>query len=213
MTEHSPSPFKIFAGAFDLWWRNWVVLAAINVVWALCCLSVALGPPATLAAYGVANSLARGEDAGMRDFWQAGQEHFLLGWKWFLSNVIVALLIASSLHFYAGLGTLWSTWLWALTLSLGALWLTVQFYALPYLLEQREKRLLHAYRNALFTVLASPLYTLVLLGMTLLIAALSVMLVALLFLGGPCLIAVLASAAVQDRLRAYGVLGGQQDGL
>jgi hypothetical protein len=49
--------------------------------------------------------------------------------------------------------------------------------------------------------------------MTFLIAALSVMLVALLFLGGPCLIAVLASAAVQDRLRAYGVLGGQQDGL
>jgi uncharacterized membrane protein YesL len=84
-------------------------------------------------------------------------------------------------------------------------WLTVQFYALPYLVEQEEKRIGLALRNALFTALAAPGYTVVVAGSAALIAVLSVALVFPLFLGGPCLIAALGNRAMLERLEAYRV--------
>ncbi len=90
-------------------------------------------------------------------------------------------------------------------LLLGLMWLGVQFYPLPYLMEQEEKSLRLALRNGLFTLLAAPGYTLVVVSGAVVIAALSIGVVAPLFLGGPCLIAVLGTHAVRERIETYQV--------
>jgi hypothetical protein len=72
-------------------------------------------------------------------------------------------------------------------------------------MEQAEKRVGLALRNGLFTALAAPGYTLVVVGVAVLVAGLSAGTIALLFLGGPCLIATLGSRAVVERLETYRV--------
>src|SRR5439155_7737879 len=99
----------------------------------------------------------------------------------------------------------WGPILQAAVGVLVGLWLVTQFYALPYFMEQSEKRLLLAMRNGLFTALASPLYTLIVVGFAAIIAVISVALVALLFLGGPAYIAILGSRAVLERIETFGV--------
>jgi uncharacterized membrane protein YesL len=199
------APFSVIARAVTDWWREWVNLAAVNLIWALCCLTVIFGPPATLGMYAVANALARGQAIGVGDLFQAGRRYFFKSWLWFLSNLLVAGLLWANLIFYAQVDTTFAAIVWGFAVTLGVAWLVVQFYALPYLVEQEEKRLWLAYRNGLFTALASPIYTLIILVFSLAVAALSVALVALLFLGGPCLIAVLGNHAVLERLKRFGV--------
>jgi hypothetical protein len=72
-------------------------------------------------------------------------------------------------------------------------------------MEQEQKRLRSALRNGLFTALAAPGYTLVVVGLTVLTIALSVGFVFPLFFGAPCLIAVLGNRAVLERLEVFGV--------
>jgi hypothetical protein len=88
---------------------------------------------------------------------------------------------------------------------LAASWLTVQFYALPFLMEQEQKHLGLALRNGLFTAFSAPGYTLVVAGLAILIGVLSVGFVLPLMLGGPALIASLGARAVLDRIETYRV--------
>ena len=99
---------------------------------------------------------------------------------------------------------------WTLVLQIlfgfvGLTWLVVQFYALPYMMEQDRKHLGLALRNGLFTALAAPLYTMFIAGIAFLVAALSIATVVLLLLGGPALVATLGTRAVLDRLAVYQV--------
>jgi hypothetical protein len=70
-----------------------------------------------------------------------------------------------------------------------------------------------AYRNALFTALAAPGFTLILLGLTVLLTILSIVLVIPLFFGIPGLIALLGTRAVFNRLEAFGLREPEQDDL
>jgi uncharacterized membrane protein YesL len=93
--------------------------------------------------------------------------------------------------------------LWLIALVIGVGWLVVQFYALAFYVEQEDKRLRVAWRNGLFTALASPIYTLIL---TLFVAGLlflSVSIPALVFVGVPAVIALLANRAVNERLETF----------
>jgi hypothetical protein len=78
-------------------------------------------------------------------------------------------------------------------------------------MEQERKHLGMALRNGLFTALAAPGYTTVVAGVAALIAALSVAVVAPLFLGGPCLIAALGNRAVRERVETYRVRERESD--
>ncbi len=89
---------------------------------------------------------------------------------------------------------------------LGLLWLGVQFYALPYFMLQEEKSLRTAWRNGIFTILAAPVYTLILWIFGVLIVVLSVGTVIPLFLGVPGIIVVLGSQAVTERLITFEII-------
>jgi len=193
------------------WWDDWVNMVVINLVWLLCWLTVVLGPPATFGIYYVTNQLAHGQSLGLRGMIEGGKRYFFHSWLWMLLNLAVGLLLTVNLMFYQQFTSTWAELLRAFHVFLGLVWLIVQFYALPYLMEQERKHLGMALRNGLFTALASPGYTLVVAGLAALVVVLSLVVIAPLFLGGPCLIAALGNRAVRERVETYRVRERESD--
>jgi uncharacterized membrane protein YesL len=204
-TSQRPVPLQVIGRALRDWWDDWVNLAVINLLLALSWLTVILGPPATFGMVYVTNCLAHGQSVGPRGLLEGGRRYFMTSWLWMLLNLAVGVITGVSYLFYGSLSAAWAQFVQGGLLILAAAWLIVQFYALPYLMEQQEQRIGLALRNGLFTALAAPGYTLVVVGAAALVVALSVGTVALLFLGGPCLVAALGNRAVVERLETYGV--------
>jgi uncharacterized membrane protein YesL len=203
--EEWPVPLRVIGQALTDWWDDWVQMVTVNLVWILAWLTVVLGPPATLGLLYVTNRLAHGEGVGLGGLLEGGRRYFLKAWLWMLLNLVGTFIVGANIWFYAQFETVWAWFLRLFFLLLGLLWLVVQFYALPYLMEQEQKSLGLALRNGLFTALAAPGYTLVVAGAAGLVGLLSVMWVAPLFLGGPCLIGALGNRAVLERLETYRV--------
>jgi uncharacterized membrane protein YesL len=167
--------------------------------------TVVLGPPATLGMYHVANRLANGRSLELGRFWEGIKRYFWVSWLWVLLNLLVAIIQGVSFAFWTGQRTFWAILLTGFLVFLTVAWLATQFYALPYLVEQRRKNLGLALRNGLFTAFSAPGYTLVVAGVAAILVVASILFVLPLFVGGPMLIAVLGTWAVRERLETYGV--------
>jgi hypothetical protein len=102
-----------------------------------------------------------------------------------LLNLLVVAVVVSNIWFYGQFDADWTVIVRMILSFLSLVWLMVQFYVLPYLMEQEDKSLRLALRNGLFTALAAPGYTAVVGGLAALVVALSAVLVAPLFLGRP----------------------------
>jgi uncharacterized membrane protein YesL len=203
--ETWPPHFRVVGQAVLDWWDDWVQMAVIGSVWVLCWLTIVLGPPATLGLAYVGHRLAYGESLGSSGLLTGGRRYFLAAWRWMGLDVLVILLVIVNVGFYGQFDTLGSHLVqWAFILA-GVLWGVVQFYALPYLMEQEDKSWRIALRNGLFTALAAPGYTLVVAGAAALVATVSIILIVPLFLGAPALVAVLGGRAVRERLATYQV--------
>lgn len=200
-----PVPIQVIGRSLTDWWDDWVNMVVVNLLLCLGWLTIVLGPPATFGLYYVTKYLARGQSLGPRALLEGGRRYFWQSWIWFLMNLVVALVIGANYFFYSSLSPTWANFLQAAFALLALAWLMVQFYAVPYLMEQEEKRIVLALRNGLFTALAAPGYTLVVAVAAALVIGLSAGTVSLLFLGGPCLVALLGSRAVLERLESYGV--------
>jgi uncharacterized membrane protein YesL len=211
VVKRLPVPLQVAGQALRDWWDDWINMVVINLVWLLCWLTVVLGPPATFGIYYVTNRLAHGESLGPRGLFEGGKRYFSHSWLWMLLNLAVGLLVTVNMMFYQQFASVWAQFLQAFHLFLGLTWLVVQFYALPYLMEQERKHLGIALRNGLFTALASPGYTLVVAVLAALVVVLSLVVIVPLFLGGPCLIAALGNRAVRERLETYRVREREYD--
>jgi uncharacterized membrane protein YesL len=200
-----PAPVQVIVSALWDWWDAWVILAVMNLAWELSWLTIVLGPPTTFGLYSVTNRLAHGESLGLGGLVEGARRYALQSWLWMLLNLFAGFLLYANLWFSTSFEANLPPIRQAVALFLGVMWLTVQFYTLPYLMEQEQKSLWVALRNGLFTVLAAPGYTFVVASVAAFIAILSVRLVFPLLLGGPCLIATLGSRAVQERLETFSV--------
>ncbi|MEX2540991.1 MAG: hypothetical protein WD314_04255 [Trueperaceae bacterium] len=205
------SAFPVFVRALGDWWRDWVNMAMLNLAWMLCWLTVILGPPATFVAYRVANDFAHERTLYPRELAGMLRRYFLVSWAWFLLQLVVVVAVLLNLHFYGSLNSRLGGALQGATLVVAGVWLLLQMYALPYLMEQGRPGLRLALRNALLTVLANPLYALVMAGVSAVLLALCVRLPFLLLFGVPMLIVVFGSHAVIDRLERYGKRGPGAD--
>ncbi len=196
---------RVVVNALGTWWDDWVNLVVINLVWALCCLTIVLGPPATFGLVYVVNRLIHGEALGLGGFWQGLRRYAWQSWLWALANLAVGGVVYANAVFYGGFDVGWARVLEVVVLGVVAGWAAVQLYAVPFLIEQSQSRLVLAWRNGLFMLLAAPGYSLVVIIAVALVAILSIGLVAPLLLGGPGLIAAIANQAVIERLERYHV--------
>jgi uncharacterized membrane protein YesL len=177
----------------------------INLVGALSVLLILPGPPAIFGIYYVANELVHGRLIGMNDLLVGARRYALKSWLWAIINIIIALLAWNGLQVYRRMNSDIGTMLQLFIIAVVAVWCIVQFYALPYLMEQQDKRLWLAWRNGLFTAFATPLFTLLVVILAVVIIAVSVASVALVFLGGICLLAIFGTRVMFNRLDTFGV--------
>ncbi len=198
-----PAPLIVVRRALARWWSDWISLALVNVLWGAAWFTLILGPPATFGAFASINRVAHDQSATLGEFFAGARRYFLISYVWLALNVIMIGAMVAGFLFYTQLQALWAFLPLGISLLIGCLWIATQLYALPYLIEQDDRRLLVALRNGLFTILASPGYMVVITGVAAAVAVVSAVMVAPLFLGGLSLIALLASCAVADRIQAF----------
>jgi uncharacterized membrane protein YesL len=142
--------------------------------WVGLALFLILLPPPTGGAFYYTNLLAHEKSAGFRDFWEGTKKYYLKSWfsAWLFLGV--AALMVTNIWFYGQFEGGWVFWVQALFLSLLIYWSAIQIYVFPMLLEQKEEKLLMAIRNGAILAVSSPLFTLLVIILSLLTFALSV---------------------------------------
>jgi hypothetical protein len=206
-----PASLRVIGRALVTWWDDWIPMVLVNLVWAVMCVTVVLAPPAIFGLYDVTHTLRQGQSRGVGGLLEGTRRYFWVSWGWALLNLAAALVLWVSYVFYSQVEAAWGDALTGITLAMAGLWIVVQFYALPFYLEQEERSLRLALRNSLFMALAAPGYTFVLILAAIIVALASVLLIGPLLLGGPCLIAILGHCAVHERLIAYGKRPPEED--
>jgi uncharacterized membrane protein YesL len=195
------APGQMIRDALRDWWDDWITMVVISGLWLLSWATLIGGPPATLGIYYVTCSLAYGEALGIRGFVRGARRHAGVAWRWMLANLVVAVVVVANVRFYAAIGAAWAGLLEGFFIMVGLVWMVVQFFALPFLIEQQQKSVRTAWRNSLLAALADPGSTLSVLLVAGLVGALSLTLFPV-FLGSPGLIAALGSRIVRTRLEA-----------
>jgi uncharacterized membrane protein YesL len=198
------SAWQVIQEALTAWWYSWLVLMLLNTLLVLCWISIVLGPPATFGFYYAVYSLVTSHSTDWREFLEGAKKYFFKAWLWALLNLVVVVLLVVSVDFYSQFAE--TTMLLIPILFIGIIWLCVQIYALPYFMAQEQKRIFLALRNALFTLLASPLYSLVLFLFVAFVLWLSTLLPILFVIGSPALIAVLGVHAVKERVKTFQIV-------
>ena len=197
-------PLRMIWNALKIWWDVWVGLWLFGLVWVLCWATLVLGPPATFGFFHSVRWLMVEKEIRWEHYYQPAKKYFFASWLWFLTNLLVLYIVFSNYVYYSrttsGVGDI----LRVIAVGVGILWVAVQFYALPYYVLMDKKSLLIAWKNGLFTILASPMFSLVLWVVLAVVLLLHVMIFPI-FLAGPGLIVLLATTAVENRIQKFGI--------
>ena len=127
--------------------------------------------PAVVGMYGLAHELARGEGISWTLFWSLTRRYWRRSLAVYLTSVVATAILFVSIRFYVGSENTALQWLGFAALYALIVWLIMQLYLLPLLLEQERWSLLRLYRNALIVVAAKPVLSLFLLIVSLLLVA------------------------------------------
>jgi hypothetical protein len=199
----SNTPFAVLKYATVTWWDSAVSLALYSIIWLFLTFTVVFAAPATFTMYFLVSEMLDETIPEPRVLLRSLLSFFLVSWGWLLANVVIAGIIWINLSFYRNLGTAWSDGLTFFVAGVAILWTGIQFYAVPFYLLQEKKSLFLAWRNALYTAMASPGYTLVLWFFIAILVVTGAVLVIPTILGAPALIAMIGSVAVRERVRTY----------
>ncbi len=197
------TPLKICWRSLVTWWDDWVNLAVISLVGLVCTITIVLAPPAIFAMFAASNELVRGASPNVRGFLENVKRYFLPAWGWALVLIFIGSVLYANLLFYATLQQSWTFWLQFFLLFVWLTWMASQLYALPYYIIQEKQSILLAWRNGIFTLLASPFYTLVITLVALIWLAVCIGLILPLLLGGAFFIAILGCTSIQERVETF----------
>ncbi|MGC8837743.1 MAG: hypothetical protein ACP5UM_04930 [Anaerolineae bacterium] len=171
-----------------------------QVVWLGAVVSLVTAPPATAGLHLLANEMAHGRSVSLSLFWRGFREFFGPALGVGLFNFFLLVVVASNYLFYGGFSGRWVPWVQGAWVAAGLLWMAMQLYLYPLLMEQTSRSLLLPFRNALFLALATPLVTGTALVLTALTLALSAALALPLLAGGVSLVTLYANKVVLAKL-------------
>ncbi len=186
------------------WYNGMVGLAAMNFVWLMLSLTVVLLPPATAGMYVVTHSIAHGTGAHFSDYWSGMRQYAWISYRWALVTVSAGAVWAVCFRFYGAVASDLGVVVQAVLVTVGLVGLAVQLYVWPFLMEQQDKTLRLALKNALFLSLANPVYALALLAIVALVLLFSLFTILPIAVFATSFVALLGSRAVVERLATYG---------
>jgi hypothetical protein len=119
--------------------------------------------PSGVPIHAVARLLAHDEDVDLRRQLPEQKRYLLPALKSWLASAVVTGVIILNLAYYSHSGLPIAGSLELLWLLVLLVWLSVNFYVLPLIMDQEDKRVLPVYRNAAIMALGRPAFTAVLL--------------------------------------------------
>ncbi len=162
--------------------------------------AVALFPMTVAGMYVVTNRVAHGKTFHFSDFVAGIRVYWWRSLLWFLGNVVFLVLVYANLVFYP------SHFEGAWVVLVGGFWLAMQIYFWPLLIEQENPRMLLAWRNSAYMVLANPFYAFFIVSFSIVLFGLSVVLTLPLVFVGMALLGLLGNNAVLTLLVKFGVI-------
>jgi uncharacterized membrane protein YesL len=204
-------PIHVLGRALRNFWDEMFNLMLCNMLWLVAQVLIVTGPPATAALFSVTNRVAHGQVAKVSEFWYGLRQYFTVGWKWGGLNILVILVMTNSVYFYSrGLvpGLVGSS-LFLLSALLLVGWLVTQLFAFPFWLEQSDKRMWVALRNALILQAHNVIVTLAVLVLTAVVAVACYRLPPLAALGAVALLMTVGNAVVVAQIEALQADDGQ----
>lgn len=183
-------------------WDAALELILINLLWVFFAALVVTLPGAMAGLFYSTHRLAYRESIGWRSFFEGFRRFFTVGLRWTLVNLVVLALFFVNFWFYGRVEPAWSEWVRGIFLGLSLLWIALQLFTFPLLLEQEDRGMLTALRNSLVLYLSFPKYSLLVLALVFVLAVVSTLLQVPWFLLTVSLSAFLVSRAVAQMLRA-----------
>jgi len=186
--------------AWDGFWSLWLA----NIFWLLLCLPIITMPLAFTGLYFSMHELANGESMEWSTFFAGIRQHFWLGMRWFAFTFTVILLL---IFYFNYLGTASANsnepWLDAaagIPLGLLILWLILNTFTFPLMLEQQKPSFLAALRSSVAFYLKWPGCTLAFVLFNAAVIALCTWLYIPWLILGASLTALMANMYVRDRI-------------
>jgi uncharacterized membrane protein YesL len=176
----------------------------LSLMWWIGTILILPAAPATVGLHQVANRIANYKRVDSSFFWESARMHIGRGWLLYLINLLVPVIIVSSIIFYL------STTGWLRILGFVCVWLFIfvlmfsQYY-FPLFWQQDEPDIRLILRNSVLLALQHPLYTFLMLLFQILLLALSTAITLPLFLLAPALIAISANFALTGMLQELGL--------
>jgi uncharacterized membrane protein YesL len=151
-------------------------LVIANILWVLLTVPVLTAPAALAGAYYMTNLIAHRKPVTWRTFFEGFRQFFWLSWLLALANILAGFIVYANFRFYDQFTGGWVPYMKGFALGAGILWLVLQLYIFPLLIEQEDRRLRIALRNSLILLVGSPGLALVLMLLLGLFGVLSVIL-------------------------------------
>lgn len=138
--------------------HNFFDILMANMLWALFTIPLLTAPPAAAGLYYVTNQLAHDQPVTWRTFFEGFRQYFWLSWRWALFNLLILAILLSNVVFYTEMEGDIFFWVRAIFIALMLIWLLIQTYTFPLLIEQTEARILLALRNSVGLFAFNPKY-------------------------------------------------------
>ncbi len=206
MKSRVPASLQVIGRSIADWWDSWLDMVLLSIVWFFAQLTIVLGPPATFGFYYVVHQMLNGELLGVRGMIQGGKKYFWKSLLWGLINLGVLILVYVNIQFYGNIEAVWGLYLQIFMILMGLLWISTQFYALPYFMELQVKKLRYALKNGVLTTLGAPFFTLILIFTALVLGTVSIVIIIPIFLGVLGIIPLLGFRGMYDRLVTFGLI-------
>lgn len=198
--------------ALWVWWRalrhlnrRGYTYVWANVLWFILTLPVFTAPAAWAGLVKMSRRAQTSPHGDLHDFWEGFRENLGRGVVMSLVNLLVIVVNVTNLLAYRYHTDIVTAMMRVVWLTIVFVWFVIQLYLWPLYYEMRQPSLAGALRNAAVMVIVNPLFTVVLWLVMLVFMSLSTVFAAAWFLLMGSLMAIVATAAVLDRLVAAGV--------
>lgn len=167
---------KNLKNRFIDFYYNTIPYFTVNQAWFFMSLPVLTILPALGGLYYAVLSIEQGKGGDWETVWEGFKKHWWLSLQWGALVLAVDILLAVNIWFYLNQGKDWAVVALVITASLAIIWIATNQFSFPLLLLQEEKKIFLAIRNGFVVAIRQPLSTLKVILLTLLIAAVSIVL-------------------------------------
>ena len=154
----------VFLASFRLTFQRIGLLLTTNILWWLLTLPLITWPPATAGLFHVVRRLTNldeSEQTTWRHFFEGFRHYWLKSWQLMVINLAMGFVIIFGFVFYFNQTQSIVRFVAVPVFYIMLLWVSMQLYLFPLLIEQEDKRIRLVFRNALGLALGNPIFTMV----------------------------------------------------